>query len=305
MLTIFDIFSIFIDLDIRILYTLYGDDMKHLTKLILIFMTFLIQTAVVDALSLDSNTITLSKGESSSIGIYANLDEEATSVAFSLIFTSYDVPATFKVEDGFKNVVSSSIKNTVTFDSAKKGKVKLGTIEVNVKQNSKANIGSVRINNAVANLVNGKTVKLNSTVLDITVGVENTKPKESNLLKEIKSNIATIELKNDVHSYEVNVSEDVKELDLVAIPKNEKSKVEISSQKVEELKDGNIIITVTSPSLAKEEYKIKVNILKPEKVNIDNEEFESNTTYKWKWVVLAIISGVACILGIFISKKER
>ncbi len=268
-------------------------------------MTFLIQIAVVDALSLDSNTITLSKGESSSVGIYANLDEEATSVSFSLIFTSYDVPATFKVEDGFKNVVSNSIKNTVTFDSAKKGKVKLGTIEVNVKQNSKANIGSVRINNAVANLVNGKTVKLNSTVLDITVGVENTKPKESNLLKEIKSNIATIELKNDVHSYEVNVSEDVKELDLVAIPKNEKSKVEISSQKVEELKDGNIIITVTSPSLAKEEYKIKVNILKPEKVNIDNEEFESNTTYKWKWVVLAIISGVACILGIFISKKER
>ena len=83
--------------------------MKHLTKLILIFMTFLIQIAVVDALSLDSNTITLSKGESSSVGIYANLDEEATSVSFSLIFTSYDVPATFKVEDGFKNVVSNSI----------------------------------------------------------------------------------------------------------------------------------------------------------------------------------------------------
>ena len=283
--------------------------MKHLTKLILIFMTFLIQIAVVDALSLDSNTITLSKGESSSVGIYANLDEEATSVSFSLIFTSYDVPATFKVEDGFKNVVSNSIKNTVTFDSPKKGKVKLGTIEVNVKQASKTNIGSVRINNAVANLVNGKTVKLNSTVLDITVGtesnsVENTKPKESNLLKEIKSNIATIELKNDVHSYEVNVSEDVKELDLVAIPKNEKSKVEISSQKVEELKDGNIIITVTSPSLAKEEYKIKVNILKPEKVNIDNEEFESNTTYKWKWVVVIIVSVVALLFGFTLSKKE-
>lgn len=283
--------------------------MKHLTKLILIFMTFLIQIAVVDALSLDSNTITLSKGESSSVGVYANLDEEATSVSFSLIFTSYDVPATFKVEDGFKNVVSNSIKNTVTFDSAKKGKVKLGTIEVNVKQNSKANIGSVRINNAVANLVNGKTVKLNSTVLDITVGtesnsVENTKPKENNLLKEIKSNIATIELKNDVYSYEVNVSEDVKKLDLVAIPKNEKSKVEISSQKVEELKDGNIIITVTSPSLTKEEYKIKVNILKPEKVNIDNEEFEVNTTYKWKWVVVIIISVVALLFGCTLIKKE-
>lgn len=268
-------------------------------------MIFLMRITIVDALSLDNNKITLSKGESSSVGIYANLDEETKSVSFSLIFTSYDVPANFKVEDGFENVISNSIKNTVTFDSAKKGKVKLGTIEVSVKQTSKTNIGSVRINNATASLTNGKILKLNSAVLDVTVGVENTKPKESNLLKEIKSSIVTIELKDNLYSYEVNVSEDIKELDLTAIAKNEQSKVEISSQKIEELKDGNIIITVTSPSLTKEEYKIKINVLKPKKVDIDNEEFEANTEYKWKWVVLAIISGFACIFGIFISKKER
>ena len=280
--------------------------MKIVKRIIFLLVVFLINLPLVSALSVDSTELTVAKGEKSTVNVYADLKEETTKVSFSLVYTTYDVPATFKAEEGI-TLKTNKTKNTLTFSEAQKGQVKLGTIEISILKSAKANKGTIRLNSATATSKSGNISKLDPVELTVTIGTStnnSTSVKESNLLKGITSKIVNIDLKDNVYTYEVNVKEDVKELDLVAVPKDEKSKVVISSQKISELKDGKIIINVTSPSNTKEEYTVKVNVLKTDKVEIDKEEFKADSSYKGKWVVVIIVSVVALLFGFTLSKKE-
>lgn len=280
--------------------------MKIVKRIIFLLVVFLINLPLVSALSVDSTELTVAKGEKSTVNVYADLKEETTKVSFSLVYTTYDVPATFKAEEGI-TLKTNTTKNTLTFSEAQKGQVKLGTIEISILKSAKANKGTIRLNSATATSKSGNISKLDPVELTVTIGTStnnSTSVKESNLLKGITSKIVNIDLKDNVYTYEVNVKEDVKELDLVAVPKDEKSKVVISSQKISELKDGKIIINVTSPSNTKEEYTVKVNVLKTNKVEIDKEKFKADSSYKGKWVVIIIVSVVALLFGFTISKKE-
>lgn len=280
--------------------------MKIVKRIIFLLVVFLINLPLVSALSVDSTELTVAKGEKSTVDVYADLKEETTKVSFSLVYTTYDVPATFKAEEGI-TLKTNTTKNTLTFSEAQKGQVKLGTIEISILKSAKANKGTIRLNSATATSKSGNISKLDPVELTVTIGTStnnSTSVKESNLLKGITSKIVNIDLKDNVYTYEVNVKEDVKELDLVAVPKDEKSKVVISSQKISELKDGKITINVTSPSNTKEEYTVKVNVLKTDKVEIDKEEFKADSSYKGKWVVVIIVSVVALLFGFTLSKKE-
>lgn len=280
--------------------------MKIVKRIIFLLVVFLINLPLVSALSVDNTELTVAKGEKSTVDVYADLEEETTKVSFSLVYTTYDVPATFKAEEGI-TLKTNKTKNTLTFSEAQKGQVKLGTIEISILKSAKANKGTIRLNGATATSKSGNISKLDPVELTVTIGTStnnSTSVKESNLLKGITSKIVNIDLKDNVYTYEVNVKEDVKELDLVAVPKDEKSKVVISSQKISELKDGKIIINVTSPSNTKEEYTVKVNVLKTNKVEIDKEKFKADSSYKGKWVVIIIVSVVALLFGFTLSKKE-
>ena len=280
--------------------------MKIVKRIAFLLVVFLINLPLVSALSVDNTELTVAKGEKSTVNVYADLKEETTKVSFSLVYTTYDVPATFKAEEGI-TLKTNTTKNTLTFSEAQKGQVKLGTIEISILKSAKANKGIIRLNSATATSKSGNISKLDPVELTVTIGTStnnSTSVKESNLLKGITSKIVNIDLKDNVYTYEVNVKEDVKELDLVAVPKDEKSKVVISSQKISELKDGKITINVTSPSNTKEEYTVKVNVLKTDKVEIDKEEFKADSSYKGKWVVVIIVSVVALLFGFTLSKKE-
>ena len=280
--------------------------MKIVKRIIFLLVVFLINLPLVSALSVDNTELTVAKGEKSTVNVYADLKEETTKVSFSLVYTTYDVPATFKAEEGI-TLKTNTTKNTLTFSEAQKGQVKLGTIEISILKSAKANKGTIRLNSATATSKSGNISKLDPVELTVTIGTStnnSTSVKESNLLKGITSKIVNIDLKDNVYTYEVNVKEDVKELDLVVVPKDEKSKVVISSQKISELKDGKIIINVTSPSNTKEEYTVKVNVLKTNKVEIDKEKFKADSSYKGKWVVIIIASVVALLFGFTLSKKE-
>lgn len=280
--------------------------MKIVKRIAFLLVVFLINLPLVSALSVDNTELTVAKGEKSTVNVYADLKEETTKVSFSLVYTTYDVPATFKAEEGI-TLKTNKTKNTLTFSEAQKGQVKLGTIEISILKSAKANKGTIRLNSATATSKSGNISKLDPVELTVTIGTStnnSTSVKESNLLKGITSKIVNIDLKDNVYTYEVNVKEDVKELDLVAVPKDEKSKVVISSQKISELKDDKITINVTSPSNTKEEYTVKVNVLKTDKVEIDKEEFKADSSYKGKWVVVIIVSVVALLFGFTLSKKE-
>ena len=280
--------------------------MKIVKRIAFLSVVFLINLPLVSALSVDNTELTVAKGEKSTVNVYADLKEETTKVSFSLVYTTYDVPATFKAEEGI-TLKTNTTKNTLTFSEAQKGQVKLGTIEISILKSAKANKGTIRLNSATATSKSGNISKLDPVELTVTIGTStnnSTSVKESNLLKGITSKIVNIDLKDNVYTYEVNVKEDVKELDLVAVPKDEKSKVVISSQKISDLKDGKITINVTSPSNTKEEYTVKVNVLKTDKVEIDKDEFKADSSYKGKWVVVIIVSVVALLFGFTLSKKE-
>ena len=122
--------------------------------------------------------------------------------------------------------------------------------------------------------------------------------------------IVKIDLQKDVYEYTVKIKENIKELDLKVIAKDENYKVEITSQKISELKDNKIIITVKDGD-NKEEYIVKVDIEKEKEkekgnkdIEIDKDEFKSSYKYKGKWITLIGIMSVVLVVGLFLTKKK-
>lgn len=125
----------------------------------------------------------------------------------------------------------------------------------------------------------------------------------THLLEKIESNIVKIELQDGVYEYTVKIKEDVEELDLNPVATDSKYKVEISSQKISELENNNIIITVKNGEET-QEYKINVKVMKVHETEIDNSEFESTYTYKGKWIVVIVILSVVLFVGLLLTKKK-
>lgn len=265
----------------------------------------------VQALIIDNNNLTIEKGNSNTISLSTNTEVEISSLQFTLVYTSYDVPAYFKLEDGLTETNPNGIVHKIKFSEPVSGDIKLGTIKINVVNNPKVNASSINIHSAKAVTVNGDTINLTGQTINVTVGTnvetvpaeEKEKEQVKNLLEKIESKIVKIELIKDTYEYKVNVKEDITELDLKPIVKDEKYKVEISSQKIDELKDGQIIITVSDGEY-KEEYKINVSKIEVEEIEIDEETFESNYDYKGKWIIVTIIMSVALIVGLCMIKKK-
>lgn len=263
----------------------------------------------VQALSVDKNDLTISNGNSLSIDLYANVKTETTEISFTLVYTTYDVPAYFNLEPGLTDTNPNGISHKIIFSNPVSGKVKLGTIDIKVVNNPKVNTGTITIHSGKAN-TNSGTIELNSQTINVTIGEETTtieEPKEinKNLLKSIESKNVKIKLQDDVYEYSIDVLDTIEELDLNPIAKNEEYSVEISSQKIDELVDEQIIITVKDGDYT-EEYKIKVNIVedKNEEIEIDEEEFESSYKYKGKWITLIIIMTIILFIGLFLIKKK-
>ena len=286
---------------------------KYLFATFLLFATF----SHVYALEVSKSDLTIEKGGSDTIELYANTESEITSVTFTLVFSTYDIPANFSATSGATDTNPNGITHTIKFDEAKSGKVLLGTIQVSVKSNASDSVGTVNIHTASAKTTEDETVSLNARNINIKVGTPQpepkqeepkteptTKPKEvdKNLLDKIESKIVKIELKKDVFDYNVNISDDVEELDLKPIAKSEDTKIEISTQKISELKDKKIVITAKNGDTT-QIYNIKVNKKQIEQITVDNEKFKSDKSYKGKWIIVSIVLIVALIISMLFSKK--
>ena len=148
-----------------------------------------------------------------------------------------------------------------------------------------------------------------TTTKTTTTTTTTTKPRENKgLLKEINSKIVTINLEDDVYEYTVNVSETLEELDLVPVANDEDTKIEISSQKLSELDEKKITITLSNGN-DKEKYVIKVNVVpKPtvKPVAIDDTNFVEKNGYKAKWIIVIILLGTLLIFSIlFLNNKKK
>lgn len=271
----------------------------------LLLTLLIIMPLNVYALSVSENNITIEKGKSDTIDLYANVESEVTDISFSLVYTTYDIPAYFNIEPGFTNT-GNGTTHKIKFDEPQTGKIKLGTIKIDIVKYPTVTAGSINIHSGKATTTTYETLNLNNQIINVKIGtpepkVETPKEENKNLLEKIESKIVKIDLKEDVYEYTVKINEDIEELDLKGIAKDENYKVEISSQKISELKDNQIIITVKDGETV-EEYKIKVNIEK--NVEIDKEEFTPTFKYKGKWTTMIIIFSIVLFVGLILTKKK-
>lgn len=281
--------------------------MKKIIQLLVLSLIVMLPIQV-KALSVDKNNLTIEKGKSETIGIYAEVESEITEIQFTMVYTTYDVPAYYNVEPGLNDTNPNGISHKIIFSNPVSGKIKLGNITTNVVNYPKVTAGTINIHSAKALTSNNETINLNAQTINVTISeqtvnvVEET-PKK-NLLDRIESEIVNIQIKEDVYEYKVNIKDNIEELDLKAIAKDENYNVEITNQKISELEDNKIVITVKDGNTS-EEYVIKVNILNYiEEIEIDEEEFESTFKYKGKWVTLIVILSVVLFVGLILTKKK-
>lgn len=122
------------------------------------------------------------------------------------------------------------------------------------------------------------------------------------ILKSIESDIVSIKLKDNKFEYTVKIDETVEELDLKPILNDESYQVEVSNQKISELEDNTITITISKDDF-KETYTINVKIA--EEIEIDNQKFISSSNHKGKWTTIIIILSVVLVVGLLFVKKKR
>ena len=185
------------------------------TIFLLLVIVFPIQ---VKALTVSKNNITVEKGGGTTIDLHANVDTQITEVSFTLVYTSYDVPAYFNIESGLKDE-ASGINHKIVFSVPVTGKIKLGTIKINSVNNPKVTVGSVNIHTAKAVTTTGETINLDSQIINVTINKTEEAPstempvvnteKNKNLLEKIESEVVKIELKDDIYEYTVKVKEEI------------------------------------------------------------------------------------------------
>lgn len=299
--------------------------MKYFLKFICLIVTFFMLTTGVLALTVSENNIEIPKSDRKSIELSTNSEEMLTSVEFTLVYTTYDIPASFIVNPNYTDSNPNGIKHKIIFSEPINGNIILGNININVVDNPKDNAGTVNIHSAIGYTESGETIKLTSQNINVTVlnnretntetneiekpkedKHEETKEFDKNVLKEIKSDLVKINIQKDIFEYTITINNDIEKLDLEPIAINESYKVEISNQEIATLEDNKINITITDNKGNKIDYIIKVNILKDiSDVEIDDSDFKEKNTYKGKWIILVIIFSMILLFGLILTRKKK
>ena len=284
--------------------------MNKILKLIFISFALFFMTNRVFALTVSDSNITMSPGTSKEVELSTTTEVEVSRVEFTLVYSTYDVPANFVVNNIYTDGNPNGIKHIVNFDTPVSGTIKLGTVKINTVNSPRETTGTINIHSAKAITATGETINLNSQNINVTIGEQKEEPAnddyDKNLLKEIKSNKVRIELVKDTFDYEITIDKDLEELDLEPIAINDKYKVTTSTQKISDLEDNKITITVEDNDNHIVTYNIKVNILKDIKnATIDKNIYKEKNTYQGKWLLAIIFFGIALFASLVYTKKGK
>lgn len=283
--------------------------MKKILVFLLIFVMIFSFSKNTYALSLDETNYMVELGKREKVSLYADLPDDTVEVDFTLFFDSYDIPVTFFAADGINDTNEDGPTHYLKFKKAASGKTLLGTVNIFVKGTATITSAGAQFTKPVAINSDGEKKTLTPQEIMVKIGKKtetpqvDTTPKNLNLLKEIQSEIVNITLVEDVFEYEVSVKSSIEELDLKGIPNEEKYSVSYSTQKIKDLEDGKILITVSNGK-EKQVYTVKVKIIKEaEEVEIDTEEFVADNSYRAKWIVIIIILSVVLAISMVLNNK--
>ena len=131
----------------------------------------------------------------------------------------------------------------------------------------------------------------------------------NNNLSSITSSLVNIDFNKETTSYEVEVENDVKELDLVATPEDKSSTVDISSQV---LKTGKNTITITVKAANEEEkiYTITVNKKNAKENTTKDDSLKIHKKAKvdrkgWVVILIALLIVLGIDLVSIMHKKNK
>lgn len=275
---------------------------KIIKYLSVVLFIFFISTNV-KAMTLDTYDLKINKGEIKYVDVYENIDANVNTIDFSLIYTTYDIVGEFNPTESFTDNIISGTRHSLKLNNAISGNVKIGTIKITASANPKTLNGIIKINNIPINVtINETYIPDEVTPIDQNQNIEEVI--DYNLLESINSDIVAIELKKDVFEYTIEINQDIKELDLKPILKDDSFIVDISSQKISNLKDNKIIIKVSNEEIEKE-YIINVKINEEKQDIIMNDDANNSfiTMYKRKIVMTIMLLSIIMIAGIIVYKK--
>lgn len=270
-------------------------------KKILLFIVLLLIPCFVNAdeLYFKENTLSIAPGNKKVVDLVVNTEKGFDTAKFTIITTNYDV--------GFRTAWSSDVSAkqenglyVVNLKENKTGEIVIASVTINVKDTSKlGTVGTIK-----AAKVNIDNTVLKSTEVKVTASNEKS---NNNNLKEINSKLITLDFDKEKLEYEVEVDSSVKELDLVAIPEDEKAKVSISNQKLNENKTI-ITIKVTSEKGDLKAYKVTVNKKKAVKTTTKyagSKNIEETKVDKKGFLVVLIGLLIIILLDIIYINKKR
>lgn len=255
----------------------------------------------VDALSVDKSEVSLVRGGNISLTLKENFTSKISKIEFNLVYSNKDIKGSFNSSSGIDD--NNGIKHSISYSKPISGEVDIGTININVSNDINSFSGKVSLVSAKAITVDGNSIDLDGPIINVKVeeDVSDSVSSDKDLLERIDSKLVKINLESGVYEYNVLVNNDIKELDLEPVAKDNKTSINISSQKLISGKDNKITIDVSKGSVL-QSYIINVNYEEP--LEIDQSKFTANNNYKNKWLILMGVFGIL-FTGSLITIKVR
>lgn len=275
--------------------------MKKIFRYIIVVFLMTISIRKVDALSVDKSEVSLVRGGNISLTLKENFTSKISKIEFNLIYSNKDIKGSFNSSSGIDD--NNGIKHSISYSKPISGEVDIGTININVSNDINSFSGKVSLVSAKAITVDGNSIDLDGPIINVKVeeDVSDSASSDKDLLERIDSKLVKINLESDVYEYNVLVNNDIKELDLEPVAKDNKTSINISSQKLISGKDNKITIDASKGSIL-QSYIINVNYEEP--LEIDQSKFTANNNYKNKWLILMGVFGIL-FTGSLITIKVR
>lgn len=263
--------------------------MKKIFRYIIVVFLMTISIRKVDALSVDKSEVSLVRGGNISLTLKENFTSKISKIEFNLVYSNKDIKGSFNSNSGIDD--NNGIKHSISYSKPISGEVDIGTININVSNDINSFSGKVSLVSAKAITVDGNSIDLDGPIINVRVeeDVSDSASSDKDLLERIDSKLVKINLESGVYEYNVLVNNDIKELDLEPVAKDNKTSINISSQKLISGKDNKITIDVSKGSVL-QSYIINVSYEEP--LEIDQSKFTANNNYKNKWLILMGVFGI-------------
>lgn len=264
------------------------------------FFAFLVNVKASNKIYFDSEDIFIMPGETKEVGVFADCDNNFTSVQMNIITTSSSINfADITYNDEFTRENSGSGVFLTSKNPLKSG-TKVATVKVEASDSaSVGTTGYIKVINALVDDTQVENASLNVKVSNESASIP--------YLKSITSNIIKIDFNKDTYDYEYDVLSDVDKMDLTAQAQDSDSTVEISDQTLKTGKN-EIKITVTSKTNEKKVYTVVINKNAKEEVKDDlNDDITTETKKpnKTGFIVLLGLLIFMLVIDLIVMKNKK